>query len=117
MRAGWDINDDTDGNIDDFIYEDISNNIDGNFDGNLDENIDGNNTELRHLKGPKKDQTLSEIIGTLRRYKKIKQMFPAQAGNICTSSFLDPHWPSGPLSSDHVSISIPKRKLLGTSNW
>ena len=31
----------------------------------------GNNTELRHLKGPKKDQTLSEIFDTLRRSKKM----------------------------------------------
>ena len=29
-----------------------------------------NNTELRHPKGPKKDQTLSEIIDMLRRSKK-----------------------------------------------
>ena len=51
--------------------------------------ISRNNTELRHLKGSKKDQTISEIIGTLRPSKKIKQMFPAQAGNICTSYCLE----------------------------
>ena len=39
-------------------------------------NILGNNTELRHLKGPKKDQTLSEIIDTLRRSKKSNRCFP-----------------------------------------
>ena len=44
--------------------------------------------------------------------QKIKQMFPAQAGNICTFYCLDPHWPSGPLRSDYFTISVPKRKLL-----
>ena len=35
-----------------------------------------NNTELCHLKGPKKDQTLSEIIDMLRRSKKSNRCFP-----------------------------------------
>merc|ERR1711971_746556 len=38
--SSLDINDDTYGNNDDFIYDDISDNIDGNCDGTLDDSID-----------------------------------------------------------------------------
>ena len=44
--------------------------------------------------------------------QKIKQIFPTLAGNICTSSCVDPHLLLGPLRSDHVTISVPKRKLI-----
>ena len=72
----------------------------------------GINTELCHLKETKKDQIFFWNNWYVASLQKIKQIFPTLAGNICTSSCVDPHLLLGPLRSDHVTISVPKRKLI-----